>query len=73
VSIFPNLPSNSLVEALRFLLNERPVMGDALRNGERRIIESAVSTDPADRPSTTGELAAAIADEADRQAGNLQS
>ncbi len=72
-SIFPSLPSDSLVEALRFLLNERPVMGDALRNGERRIIEAAVAADPADRPSTAGELAAAISEEAARQAGKIQA
>ena len=73
ISIFPNLPSESLVEALRFLLNEKPVMGDALRNGERHIIESAVAIDPADRPATAVELASAISEEADRQMGLVQT
>ncbi len=68
-SIFPDLPSGSLVDALRFLLTEQPVMGDALRNGERRIIESTVKPDPADRPSTALEVAEAIEDEANRQQG----
>lgn len=73
VSIYPELPTNSLVDALRFLLNEKPVMGDALRNGERRIIESVVSADPADRPGTAEELAESISEEAGRQAGKLHS
>jgi len=73
ISIYPNLPTNSLVEALRFLLNENPVMGDALRNGERHIIESVVATDPADRPKTAAQLAEAIAEEAERQAGKIKA
>lgn len=73
ISIYPTLPGSSLVEALRFLLNEKPAMGDALRNGERRIIESAVAADPADRPATAEELAASISEEAARQAGRLQA
>lgn len=73
VSIYPTLPGSSLVEALRFLLNEKPAMGDALRNGERRVIESVVATDPADRPATAEELAASISEEAARQAERLQA
>jgi serine/threonine protein kinase len=73
VSIYPNLPTHSLVEALRFLLNEKPVMGDALRNGERRIIEEVVSADPADRPHTADDLAVAISEEAERQAGKIKA
>ncbi len=73
ISIYPLLPSNSLVDALRFLLNEKPVMGDALRNGERRIIEAVVAADPADRPATSEELATSISEEAARQAGKLQA
>lgn len=67
ISIFPDLPSGSLVEALRFLLTERPVMGDALRNGERRVIEAAVQSDPAERPATALEIAEAVEEEANRQ------
>lgn len=73
ISIYPALPTSSLVEALRFLLNEEPVMGDALRNGERHIIEAVVAADPADRPTTAEELAASISEEAARQAGKLQA
>ena len=65
---FPAMPTDSLVAALRHILNERPILGDALRNGELRIIEATVAADPADRPSTADELAKEIFAEADRQA-----
>lgn len=71
-SFFPNLPTDSLVSALRYLLTERPVMGDALRNGERHIIESCVAPDPAERPKTGADLAKAIEAEADRQAEQVR-
>ncbi len=66
--LYPGLPTESLVSALRHILNERPTMGDALRNGERHIIEASVAVDPSERPSTAEALAIAIATEADRQA-----
>lgn len=66
--LYPDLPTDSLVSALRFILNERPTMGDALRNGERHIIEATVAADPADRPQTANSLAEAISNEAARQA-----
>ncbi len=65
--LYPNLPTDSLITALRHILNERPVLGDALRNGERRVIEATVAADPADRPPTAHEVAEAIADEANNQ------
>lgn len=65
--LYPNLPTESLVAALRHILNERPILGDALRNGERRIIEATVAADPADRPATAQEMADEIFDEAKRQ------
>ncbi len=67
LSLYPDLPTDSLVAALRHILNERPVLGDALRNPERRIIESAVAADPADRPATALSVAGEIAAEADHQ------
>ena len=67
--LYPDLPTDSLVSALRYILNERPTMGDALRNGERHIIEATVAVDPADRPATADALAEAIANEAKRQEG----
>lgn len=65
--MYPNLPTNSLIAALRHILNNRPAMGDALRNGERHIIEACVAADPAERPATAEALATAIETEADRQ------
>jgi len=65
--IYPDLPSQSLIAALRHILNSRPSMGDALRSGEHSIIGAATATDPADRPATAEALALAIANEADRQ------
>lgn len=68
--LYPTLPTDSLVSALRHILNERPILGDALRNGERRIIESTMAADPADRPATADLVAQEILDEADRQEKN---
>ncbi len=65
--LYPNLPTDSLVTALRYILNERPTLSDALRNGERRAIEAAVAADPADRPGTALIMAQAIQEEGDRQ------
>ena len=65
---YPAMPTDSLVAALRHILNERPILGDALRNGELRIIESTVAADPADRPDTAEALAKEVFAEADRQA-----
>jgi serine/threonine protein kinase len=68
VAFYPSMPTESLVAALRHILNVRPTLNDALRNPELRIIESTVAGDPADRPSTAAELAEEIFAEADRQA-----
>ncbi|MEM7275905.1 MAG: serine/threonine-protein kinase [Actinomycetota bacterium] len=65
--LYPHLPTDSLVTALRYILNERPTLSDALRNGERRAIEAAVAADPADRPITAEIMAKEIQDEVDRQ------
>ncbi len=65
--MYPRLPTDSLVAALRHILNERPTLGDALRNGERRIIEAIVAADPADRPLTSEAVAEEILEEAGHQ------
>jgi serine/threonine protein kinase len=65
--LFPQLPTESLIAALRHILNEPPLLGDALRNGERQLIETAVEADPADRPATAEELAKQVNEEAKRQ------
>lgn len=65
--LYPDLPTDSLVAALRHILNERPTLGDALRNGERRIIEATVAADPADRPLTADAVAEQIFEEVKHQ------
>lgn len=70
-ALFPELPTESLIAALRHILNERPVLGDALRNGERQLIEMAVAADPAERPATAEELAKQVMEEAKRQDARL--
>jgi serine/threonine protein kinase len=73
MAFYPAMPTDSLVAALRHILNERPTLSDALRNAELRIIESTVAADPADRPATAKELAEEIVTEADRQAKQAAS
>lgn len=72
-TFYPSMPTDSLVAALRHILNERPILSDALRNAELRIIESTVAADPADRPTTAEELGHEIFVEADRQARQAAS
>lgn len=66
-ALYPHLPTDSLVTALRHILNERPTLSDALRNGERRVIEAAVAADPSERPPTADVIAKAISDEVKNQ------
>ncbi|MEM9563353.1 MAG: serine/threonine-protein kinase [Actinomycetota bacterium] len=73
MAFYPSMPTDSLVAALRHILNERPTLSDALRNTELRIIESTVAADPADRPATGEALANEIFAEADRQARQAAS
>ena len=73
MAFYPAMPTESLVAALRHILNERPTLSDALRNAELRIIESTVAADPADRPATAEALAEEIFAEADRQARQAAS
>lgn len=71
--LYPNLPTDSLVTALRHILNERPILGDALRNGERRVIEATVAADPADRPPSAAEVAKEIFEEVKHQMSKAMS
>lgn len=66
--LHPGMPPEPPLTALRYLLNNRPTLSDALRNGELKIIESATSLDPTERPLTAADLASEILAEADRQA-----
>lgn len=61
-SVYPDIPQGSLLQALRYLVSERPVLNDRLRDAERALIEQALSLDPAARPLTALELADAVAD-----------
>jgi eukaryotic-like serine/threonine-protein kinase len=72
-AFYPSMPTESLVAALRHILNVRPTLNDALRNPELQIVESAVTAVPADRPGTAEEFAAAVLAEADRQARQAAS
>jgi serine/threonine protein kinase len=65
--LYPHMPANSPLAAIRHILTSRPRLGDALRNGELKIIDAATSFDPSDRPATAAELAQALLDEAARQ------
>jgi eukaryotic-like serine/threonine-protein kinase len=73
MAFYPSMPTESLVAALRHILNVRPTLSDALRNAELRIVESTVAADPADRPATAEDLANEIFAEADRQARQAAS
>ncbi len=66
--IYPDIPDNSQIEALRFLLEERPTLNESLREEERVVVGSALSSDPSDRPGTAMDLAKSIADLAHRYA-----
>ncbi len=66
-SIFPDLPDETLLSSVRHILNTKPIMSDALRNGERRIIERALDPDPSERFETAAQMSEAIAAEAKRQ------
>lgn len=67
-SIYPDLPQGSLLQALRHLVNERPVLNtERLRDDERIVIEATLASDPAARPSTALELARTVGDLARQQ------
>ena len=56
-SVYPDIPQGSLLQALRYLVSERPVLNDRLRDEERAVIEHALAVDPAARPATALEFA----------------
>lgn len=66
-SIFPAIPDETLLDALRHVLNEQPTLAGPLSAEETRIIRSALEAEPTDRPGTALELAEAVQAEADRQ------
>jgi eukaryotic-like serine/threonine-protein kinase len=56
-SIYPDVPQGSLLQALRYLVSQRPVLSDRLRDDEREMIELTLGADPAARPATALEFA----------------
>lgn len=58
--VYHDLPTSSLLEALRRVLRDRPVIDSAVSGGERAVVERCLAPEPADRFATTDELAAAI-------------
>jgi serine/threonine protein kinase len=67
-SVFPDVPQGSLLQALRHVVSERPVLNDRLRDEERAVIERSLSVDPAARPATALELAQVVGEIAQRLA-----
>lgn len=68
-SIYPDVPDDSLLEALRFLLSERPTLHESLGEDERMVISQALEADPVDRPLTAMALANTVSEIAHRYAG----
>lgn len=67
-SIYPTVPDESLLEALRFVLTEPPTLNESLGDAERDIVGRALAADPVDRPLTAMELGKAVSDLAHRYA-----
>ncbi|MEM8926037.1 MAG: serine/threonine-protein kinase [Actinomycetota bacterium] len=64
--IYPKIPDDSQLEALRYLLSERPTLNDSLREEEQGVVGSALSADPHDRPATALDLARSVTELAHR-------
>lgn len=67
-SVYPDVPRGSLLQALRYLVSERPVLNDRLRDEERDVIERTLALDPSARPLTALEVAQVVGDIAQRLA-----
>ncbi|MEL7155227.1 MAG: serine/threonine-protein kinase [Actinomycetota bacterium] len=66
--IYPNIPDDSQLEALRYMLSERPTLNESLRDDEQVVVGRALAADPGDRPPTAMEFAKAVTDLAHRYA-----
>ncbi len=60
--VYHDLPTSSLVDALRRILTDRPVIDPSLAEAERAIVARCLEADPADRHPTAEALALAIDD-----------
>jgi serine/threonine protein kinase len=58
--IFPDVPDGNLLQALRHVLSEPPVLHESLRDEERMVVASTLAPDPAQRPLTAFDLAERI-------------
>jgi eukaryotic-like serine/threonine-protein kinase len=67
-SVYPEVPQGSLLQALRYLVSERPVLNETLRDEERMVIGRSLAADPMERPSTALEFAEIVDDIANRLA-----
>lgn len=68
-SIYPDVPDDSLLEALRYLLSESPTLNESLGDDERIVISLALSTDPSNRQQTALDMAKMVSELAHRYAG----
>ncbi len=66
--IYPEVPDASSLDALRYILSQRPTLNDLLRDEEHLVVGKALSADPADRPLTSMEFAEMVSDLSHRYA-----
>jgi serine/threonine protein kinase len=55
--VYPDMPSNSVVQALEYMCDHDPVIDESLPDGQRAIIQQCLEPRREDRPATAGELA----------------
>jgi len=60
--IYPSVPDDSPLEALRFLLSQPPTLNDSLRPDEHQVVAAALATNPLDRPPTALDFAKMVSD-----------
>ncbi len=66
-TVYPEMPTDSLLTSVRHVIANAPALSDALRNGERHIIERALGTSSEEPYETAFELNQALEAEAKRQ------
>ena len=58
--IYPDVPDDSPLEALRYILSQSPSLNEHLEAEEQVIISQALSLDPVDRPPTANDFAESV-------------
>jgi serine/threonine protein kinase len=66
--IYPDVPDDSPLEALRYILSQPPTLHELLQDEERLIVSRTLSPDPVDRPLTALDFAELVGDLARRHA-----